>query len=57
MFGFISFSGSLKEDICMYFPLVSYVKLSPCWRPSWMMDGLQSNSTWSVPHKEHLDHV
>ena len=29
MFGFIPFSGSLKEDICMYFPLGPILNLVP----------------------------
>ena len=29
----------------------------PRWRPSWMMDQLQSYNTWSVLHKERNIHA
>ena len=57
MFGFIPFSGSLKEDFCMLIPLGSMLNKSLRWRPSWTMDRLQSNNTWSTPHKGHSYYV
>ena len=33
------------------------LNLDPRRRSSWMMDRLQSNNTWSAPHKEHSCHV
>ena len=34
-------------------PMVNYVSR---WGPSWMMDQLQRNKTWSAPHKENSCH-
>ena len=39
------------------FPIGSYVKQSPPLAGSLMMDQLQSNNTWSSPHKEYSCHV
>ena len=41
MFSLIHFSGSLKGDICMYFPYCPMWDKVPRWRPSWMMNLLQ----------------
>ena len=57
MFGLIPFNGSLKEDICMYFPYGPLLNEVPCWRQSWIMGRLQSNNTWSAPHEKHSYHV
>ena len=56
MFGFIPFIGSLKEKR-MFCPLRPILNAVPRWRPSWKMDQLQSNNTWSAPHQKHSCHV